>query len=242
MALFLTALLSAAFFLGMLLASARTDRERIERISVPLAFGAMLGVAVFDIIPEIILSVREKNMHAVHVILITALGFFSLLLLDGFVPEHEGKEKTREGNLAHIGLMSALAVAAHNTVEGMSVFSIASESPKAGIILSLSVALHNLPMGMLIYSTVKGETGGKKAAVILISGLSTFFGGLLMTALGSAGMSGVFEVLTSLALGMVIYILFMELLPDVLRNGKKADSLLWIIAGLTLVIVGMLFE
>lgn len=241
-ALLVTLLLSLIFFLGVCLAALEETEEKIESVSVALAFGAMAAVAAFDIIPEVVEGIGENGVSVWAVVAATALGFFILLALDRFVPEHEGSEKTREGNLVHIGIMTTLAIAIHNIVEGMSVYSISSSSFSSGFLLALGVALHNIPMGILISSTTRSEEGWKRAVIITVSSLSTFIGGLLMMFLEPYLSPLVVELLTSLALGMVLYILLMELLPDVIHSERKLWSLLWIMVGLVIVILGGLFE
>lgn len=236
MPLFITFLLSLVFLIGIALGSAGGKRDGIEDASVAIAFGAMSGVAAFDIIPEMIEAVREGETTLLSFVLFTSLGLVILILLDRFVPEHG------EGNLTHIGIMSALAIVIHNTVEGMSVYSLSSQSVSSGLLLALGVALHNIPMGMLIYSTTRKEKTGRKILIMTVASLSTLLGGLLMAALESIVSTSVVEILTSVALGMVIYILFFELLGDILKSRKRLFSLLWIMVGLTAVIVGSIFE
>ena len=236
MPLLITLLLSLVFLIGIALGSAGGKREGVEDASVAVAFGAMSGVAAFDIIPEMIEAIEGGKTTLLSFVLFTVLGLVILIFLDRFVPEHG------EGNLTHIGIMSALAIAIHNIVEGMSVYSLASSSVSSGLMLALGVALHNIPMGMLIYSTTRKERTLRKILIISASSLSTFLGGLIMSALESVVSTSVVEILTSIALGMVIYILFFELLGDILKSRKRLFSLLWIMVGLTAVIVGAIFE
>lgn len=241
-ALLVTFILSIVFLIGVALGSLGGKEGRIESISVALAFGAMAAVAAFDIIPEVIEGTGENGVPVWAVLLVTALGFLILLSLDRFVPEHEGSEKTREGNLIHIGIMTTLAIAIHNIVEGMSVYSISSSSVSSGALLALGVALHNIPMGILISTTTRSEEKWKRVIIIATASLSTFVGGIVMMLLESFVSPLVVELLTSLALGMVLYILLMELLPDVVHSRNRLQSLLWVMVGLALVIVGGLFE
>ena len=48
--------------------------------------------------------------------------------------------------------------------------------------------------------------------------------------------------LTSVALGMVLYILIMELLPSIFHSENKKKSLFYGLVGLIIVIFGALFE
>lgn len=240
MALIVTLGLAFAFFIGILLGKFGHE-ERIERISVSLSFGALVGVVLLDMLPEIIESIDSTKAFLFFFFFIL-LGFILLLILDKFVPEHEGSEKSAEGNMIHIGIMATSAIVIHNIVEGMSVYSLSSVVLKGGIILALGVALHNIPLGMLIYSTVKNEEKRKKHLVIILSSFSTFIGGLIMASL-SRFISPIFvEALTSTALGMVLYILSMELLPSFRHFENKKKVFLWAIVGFLLVYAGSFFE
>lgn len=240
MALIVTLVLAFAFLIGILLGKFGQE-ERIEKISVSLSFGALIGVVLLDMIPEIVESTDSAKAFLFFFFFIF-LGFVLLLILDRFVPEHEGSEKSAEGNMIHIGIMATSAIVIHNIVEGMSVYSVSSVVLKSGIILALGVALHNIPLGMLIYSTVKNEEKKKKYLVIILSSFSTFIGGLIMASL-SRFITPVFvEALTSIALGMVLYILSMELLPSFRHFENKKKVLLWAIVGFLLVFVGSFLE
>lgn len=241
MALFITFGLSLLFLIGVMLGSITKGSEKIELASVALAFGSMFSVAAFDIIPELLEGIGSGEIMWWKALIFVACGFLSLLILDRFVPEHEGSEKSRNGNLVHIGVMATLAIAIHNTVEGMSVYSIASTNIKSGVLLALGVALHNIPMGMLVYSTTKSEERRKRWVTILIASFSTLLGGALMMALESTLSLSVVEALSSIALGMVLYILIFELLSDILHSENKFVSLLWVIAGFAISYIGALF-
>lgn len=241
MALLITLFLSVAFVIGLLLAKLVKKRENVESFSVALAFGSMLGVVALDILPEMIKETADLR-RLISNLLFAVIGFGLLLLLDRFVPEHEGKEESKEGNLIHIGIMATLAIAIHNIVEGMSIYSVALSSISSGLLLSLGVALHNIPMGMLIYSTTRGEKKSKAIVTIIISSFSTFCGGIIMALLESRITENIVLSLTSVALGMVLYILLMELLPSVIHSENKKKSFLYGLIGLVIVFLGTLFE
>lgn len=242
MALLITFSLSVVFLLGVVLSALIKDSEKIEAVSIPLSFGAMLAVSLFDIIPEIVEGVASGEARPWQTVLFAFTGLLLLLLLDRFVPEHEGSEKSHEGNLLHIGIMATLMIALHNIVEGMSVYSIASSAVTSGLLLGFGIALHNIPMGMLIYTTTKGEGRVKRWVIIATASLSTFIGGILMMLMESVVSARMVEVLTSLTLGMVVYILFFELLPDMVKSENKKMAFLWALIGLLIVLAGSFFE
>lgn len=240
MALLVVLCLSVVFALGMVCARLTSKKAHVQSFISALSLGAMIGVAFLDLIPEIVSETQGYGY--IWVSLLCILGIIILKVLDHFVPEHERSDEREEGNLVHIGIMSAIAIVLHNIVEGMTVYSVASQSLKSGITLALGVALHNVPMGALIYSTLKSESKGKRNVILILSSFSTFIGGLLMMALSSVLSPSFFIVLMSLALGMVLYILFWELLPSALKSKEKKTTIIGTLSGLLLVVASLFLE
>ena len=169
-----------------------------------------------------------------------------LTLLDIFIPEHDHEHglshECTEENLLHIGIVSTIAIVLHNIIEGMAVYSITTESVKVGLLMALGVGLHNIPMGMVIYSTLKKEAKKKRILMIFLSTISTFIGGLLMTLISSLISDFVIGILLCLTLGMIIYIVFFELLPHVLHSKNKILSIIGILIGILIIVISSMFE
>ena len=240
MALLVVFGLSIVFAVGMVFAKLTSSKAHVQSFISSISLGAMAGVAFLDLIPEIF--EETSGMGYLLVAILCVVGIVILKVLDHFVPEHEGSEESDEGNLVHIGIMSAVAIVLHNIVEGMTVYSVASQSLKSGITLALGVALHNIPMGALIYSTLKSESRGKRNVILVLSSFSTFVGGLVMMALSSILSPSFFIVLMSLALGMVLYILFWELLPSALHSKDRTITIVGALLGLLLVVASLFLE
>ena len=240
MALLVVFCLSIVFIGGMLCAKLTFGRAHVQTFISSISLGAMAGVAFLDLIPEIL--EEAEGIGYLIILLFVIIGIVVLKILDHYVPEHEGSEESEEGNLVHIGIMSAMAIVLHNIVEGMTVYSVASHSIRSGITLALGVALHNIPMGALICSTLKNERKVKRNVILLLSSFSTFFGGLLMMALSSILSTSFFLVLMSLALGMVLYILFWELIPSSLHSKDKKSVIIGVAIGLLLVVISSVLE
>ena len=124
----------------------------------------------------------------------------------------------------------------------MAVYSITTESVKVGLLMALGVGLHNIPMGMVIYSTLKKEDKKKRILMILLSTISTFIGGLLMALISSLISDFVIGILLCLTLGMIIYIVFFELLPHVMHSKNKILSAIGILVGILVIIFSSLLE
>ena len=240
MAMLTVICLSLVFASGMLCAKLTEGRAHVEKFIAALSLGAMVGVAFLDLIPEIMEERGEISI--LWILLSVAAGIVVLKVLDHFVPEHEGKEESEEGNMTHIGIMSAVAVVLHNIVEGMTVYSVSSQSFRSGLTLMVGVALHNIPMGALIYSCLKSEKRAKRNIILAASSLSTVLGGVLMMVLSSALSPSFFVVLMSLALGMVMYIIFWELLPQAIKAKERKTVAASLALGLLLVVVASFLE
>lgn len=220
--LIITFVLGLFFIAGALVVKIVKDKERLEDFSVAAALGALVFISACDIVPEIfeIWSGTKLFLAALFVL----IGVGLLMGLDHFVPDHDSDEL--EENMVHIGVMTVMALSLHNIVEGMSVYSISSTSLSGGISLAVGIGLHNIPMGMLIYSTLDKEKVLKKRIVLSCAAFSTFVGGLLMYLLGEFMNESIECALICVALGMVIYIVFFELLPALFtqKNGQEAQS------------------
>lgn len=234
-AILLTLFVGLFFLLGALGVKLSHKKEWVERLSLSLAFGAIIALVSFDFVPEILEEVRGLDL--LWCLIFVILGFVILKVLDLFVPEHEGKEQSTQGNMAHIGIMGTLALVLHNIVEGMTVYSVASLSFTSGISLMIGVGLHNIPMGMFISSTLMNEKKSKRIVTMIFLTLSTFLGGLIMSLFINNIEERVMPLLTSLALGMVLYILFFELLSSVIKDKDRKTTILGTLLGFVIVVI-----
>ena len=237
MALLITLLAGAFFLLGAVVAWRAHDHDKLEDYSIAVAFGSLACVVAMDLAPEAVEVAEELGWPLV--IGLVVVGVVVLIALDRVLPDHH--EGSGEEGTAHISGMALLAVSVHNLAEGASIYAIASQDLSAGLSLAIGVGLHNAPMGMLLYSVMK-RSRARGIAVLAIAVLSTFAGGLIMFALGGIIDEAVLDGVVCVALGMVIYLLFAELLPAMLHRGNLKRSLIGIVIGAAFVIVGSLFH
>ena len=239
MELLITFLAGASMLIGALVIRLPDNQKRIAHISMAIALGALFSLLVFDLLPEMA-EAAETSGWLLPVILSVA-GIVILSLLDGLVPEHEDHELNHDtGNALHIGLMSAMAVIVHNIVEGMTVYSLAYTDLRQGLILAVGVALHNIPVGLLICSTLKGEKLFRQLIVFGIVTLSTLAGGILMQMFSGHMSETVTGALVSVATGMIVYLVFWELLPHVLRTKAYLLNTAGVALGVVMVFISTL--
>ncbi len=234
MELFITFLAGISVLLGALFVKLTSNKEQIEHVSMAMALAALLALLIFDLFPEVMESAEKEGW--LFCLIMLAIGFVGLVVLDHFVPEHEDNESNHDtGNAVHIGLISAMALIVHNIVEGMSVYSMMYSDFNYGVIFAVGIALHNIPMGMMIYSTMLMQSKREKMIVFGAVTISTFIGGVLMQILSGHFSETVSMGLVAVASGMILYIVFMELFPHVLRTKGWKLNLLGAAMGFALV-------
>jgi ZIP family zinc transporter len=234
MELFITFFAGISILFGAAFIRLSHNTEKIEHLSIAMALSALLSLMIFDLLPDVAESAEGIGWV---VSLIFVVGGVALLkFLDHLVPDHDDNEKNHDTeNAVHIGLISALAVILHNIVEGMTVYSVSLADPRQGFIFAVGIALHNIPMGMLIESTMEKETKTAHTLVLSSVTLSTLFGGLLMRSISGYLSETVIGILVCVATGMIIYIVFLELLPHVLKTKETVLNLIGAAMGVLLV-------
>ena len=238
MALFITFCLGLFFILGACIVRFSSRTEFYEHFSVAAAFGALIGLAAFDLIPEII--EESEGIGYVVNIIFAAGGLFLLMALDKFVPDHDSADE--EDHMLHIGVMAVIAISIHNIVEGMTVYNVANSSLNSGLIMMVGVGLHNIPMGMLIYAAVRHEKRTHKYPILAIAAFSSFIGGFCMFLIRGVISEAVVSNLICVALGMVLFLLIFELGPALKEKKNIKLTVIGIAIGVAFVLGSVFLE
>lgn len=252
MGIIITILLGIFLLAGVLVVKLAKNSEKVEQLSISIALGTMFSLVAIELIPDVMEtfvlgdSFSGWNLAIAIIAIVVGVGLFKIL--DHFIPDHEehdDKEEEHENtseNMIHIGIISAVAIILHNIVEGMAVYSITSDSLKDGILVAIGVGLHNIPMGMLMYSTLEKESRVKRVVILALAAVSTFVGGLLMAFISPILSELFIGILICLALGMLIYIIFFELIPHLIHTKNKWLSVIGILAGVLVIIISTFLE
>lgn len=239
MELLITFLAGASVLVGAVVVRLEDSRSRIAHLSMAIALGALLSLLIFDLLPE--MAETAGSTGWIVTLVLVAAGVLLLRLLDRFVPEHQDHEHNHDtGNALHIGLMSSLAVILHNIVEGMTVYSLAYADLRQGLVFAVGIALHNIPVGLLICSTIRKESVVRQVGVLSAVTLSTLAGGVIMLLVSGKMSESVTGALVSVATGMIIYLVFWELLPHVLRTKARLLNISGTVLGFLLVFLSTL--
>ncbi len=248
MGLLITFILGGFIALGAFISYLTRENNTIVQWSISIALGTLATLALIELIPETIEHLGEGSYFTMIISIV--IGFLFLTILDQFLPDHhesnDGHHHTHghehgTNNAAHIGVISAIAVTLHNIIEGMAVYSVTAESLSTGLMVAIGVGLHNIPMGMVIYTTLKTRPHQRKWMLVL-STVSTFIGGIIMALLWGFITDYMVGVLIAITLGMIFYIVFMELIPMVLSEKKWNITIPGILIGVIVIVVSTLFE
>ena len=232
--LLLTFIVGVFFLLGIIILNNYKNKIVLANLTISLAFVVMLGLLFVHIIPEII---EYKNTFLIIPIII---GFCSLIFLDKLIPHHHHEHSDslcdvsdHEMHLKHIGIVTIIALAIHNIIEGITLYSVAINSIKSGILMMISISLHNIPLGFQIGNIINYQ---KSKLLISFLCLSSLLGALIMIIFGGLN-EFIISILLALTLGMLTYILVFELFSEVRKNISKKETLYGIIIGFIIIII-----
>ena len=124
----------------------------------------------------------------------------------------------------------------------MAVYTTVLTSVTTGLMLAIGIGFHNLPLGMVIATTFyQGNQPIKKGALVLsVVSLSTLLGGFLSFVLNNQSLPDMaLGSLLSLTLGMLLFILFSELLPRIRKSKYKLERNLGLGIGIVIMLLSL---
>lgn len=258
----LTLLAGLATGIGSFIAffAKRTD-QRFLSFSLGLSAGVMLYVSFMELLFDARLGLHEELGGETRgdIAMVIALfgGMAVAALIDHLVPEVENPHELRsiedldkdphkaakEGKLARMGLITAIAIAIHNFPEGIATFVSAMQEPKLGVAIAVAVAIHNIPEGIAVSVPIYYATNSKKKAFwySFLSGLAEPLGALAAYLVLMPFLSPTLLYCTYAAVaGIMIYISIDELLPAAREYGYNHTSIYGMILGMLIMAVSLL--
>lgn len=233
--LFLTFLTGLFFLIGIYSFKNNKNREETSLFTISLAFVVMLGLLIFDLLPHIL---EHKN---ILLIIPCIIGFITLVFLDKLIPHHYHEHNEMKCDkhdhalhLNHIGIVTIIALAIHNMIEGLTLYSVTLNSVKSGILMMMSISLHNIPLGFQIGNSLKNKKYSKLLIFLLC--ISSLLGALVFMFFGSLNET-IISILLSLTFGMLLYILIFELFNEIKSSLKKKETLCGILLGIVILII-----
>ncbi len=252
---------------GVLGAVLRRDSEKTVSLLLSFAAGIMLGISLFDLVPE---SVESAGVWICIVGVLA--GYLIVLLLNRIIDRSTDPEvphidsehpKTADdlGELIHAkhlqvhqqagqkselfvaGIIMACAIALHNIPEGMVIGAsyAANAQSASGLAMAIVIGLHDIPEGMAVaVPLISGGMNRVKAAVLTaLTGVPTVLGAVLGYFLGTLSPLAL-ALSLSFACGAMLYVSFGELIPEsILMWRSKLPAFAVLIGILTGLIIVM---
>ncbi len=242
LALFITFLLGFFIIIGVIIAFFLKKQKKVLDFIFAFALSILTMLILVDLLGHTIEHLGIKHIYLF--ILFTCLGLLIFKIIDDFVPEHEDANMTKneeKKNIVHIGVLATIALIIHNFVEGMAIYLTAANDINLGIMMALGVGLHNIPLGIIITTTLNSDKNtGKYLFCIISLFISSFLGGLLLYLLNINSVSDiVIGSLLALTIGMLLYIIIFELYPKVKKTTNKKITIIGLVSGVIIALIGM---
>lgn len=202
-----------------------------EKLHLIMGFtaGVLLGVVSFDIFPEIINQVNQNNYDPTGIMVALVVGFLLFHILEKYILIHHANEEI----YAHhkhppVGMFSALALAAHSFMDGISIGLGFQINSAVGLLVALAVISHDFTDGMntITLMLVNNNSVKRSKIFLLIDALAPVLGAL-STMLFSVSSHFLVLYLGFFA-GFLLYIGISDILPE--AHSKNSS---WRLIGLT---------
>jgi len=242
---------------SLLVLFSRRPNPRLLAFGLAFAGGAMVYVSLSEILNKSIGAFTQAygdRLGYTYGTLWFLGGVLLVVLIDHLVPNpHDSLDKQDPAfhdhshtQIRRVGLLSAIAITAHNFPEGLATFFATLESPSVGLPLAFAIAIHNIPEGIAIAVPVYLATGRKSYAfgASLLSGLAEPVGAaigyfLLADALSPATFGAVFGLIA----GIMVFLALDELLPAAKRYAQGHETVYGLVIGMATIAVSlMLFK
>jgi zinc and cadmium transporter len=212
-------------FGGLLVASALVSfpaavRTRLVPWLVSYAVGALLGVALLDLLPEALSLLAPQAVFGT--LLIGILLFFTLekLVLLRHCHTHECEVHGAAAPLLFIG------DGLHNFIDGAIICSAVMTSVPLGISTAIAVAAHEIPqeVGDVAILLASGYSRGRALLLNVVSGGASIAGALL--AFGAVEvLPGIRPYVLALSAASLLYIAMSDLIPNLHKGEIDAYAL-----------------
>lgn len=241
--LIITLFSGLSFLVGYIIVKNVKNKEKFVIFSISLALPIMIGLILLDLVPELFetFSMFDFQYRLLIILGLIFSGVFLLKALDLLIPHHEHNHdkhdvKDHKSHLYHIGFVTTIALILHNFIEGIAIYTTALNDTKAGVLMSLAVFMHNVPLGMSTVSSF--YVLNKNIWYMLISlVLSTVLGAIIINLSGLVISSVLLGGMIGITTGMIIYISFLELLPEIICHRGNKESIYGLFAGIVVLLM-----
>lgn len=187
---------------------------------ISFAAGALISVALFDLIPHALESLEEIGIHVHEGFVFVVLGIALFFLIERFIHWHHCGNEHCHNKPAGILILTGDFV--HNFLDGVLIAGAFMLNIATGIFTTITVLLHEIPQEFGDYAVLIHSGFSKKKALLLnfISALSAIIGGVMGFLLFDfiEGITPYFVLATA---GGFLYIALSDIVPSMHKGEKK---------------------
>jgi len=215
---------SAIAFAGIVVLVVQEDLlRRIVPVLVSFAVGALLGDALFHILPE--LAVDGGITEGLSWVMALSILFF--FVLEKFIHLHHQLNAPEHRHVHPVVLTNLLGDGVHNFVDGAIIAGSFLVSPSLGLATTIAVALHEIPqemgdLGVLVHA---GLAPKRALAYDVASAMTALLGAVIALLLDGA-IDGIERLLLAISAGAFIYIAGSDLIPELHKGTSIRTSVL----------------
>jgi ZIP family zinc transporter len=176
--------------------------------------GAVLGVALFDLMPEAFnLGIPKYNLSLVT--LLIAVGFIVYMIFDRFFSLHfHGNDEEDCENPSHRGQLAVTSLCFHSFLDGLGIGLAFKVSPTVGWVVASAVLAHDFSDGINTVSLILKNKGEKSKAFqwLIIDALAPFIG--IIVAYFIVVSESTLGLILAVFAGLFLYIGASDLIPE----------------------------
>lgn len=206
-----------------------------DKLHLILGFsaGAVLGVALFDLLPESIeLTSGKYSIETVTVL--AAIGFSAYMLVDRFLSLHSNHEEGCE-NPSHNSKLGAGALVFHSFLDGFGIGLAFQVSPAIGWVVALAVLAHDFSDGInTVNMIIKNKGNDKNVLKWLIADALAPAIGVIMAMFLTVSKSEL-GLLLAIFVGLFLYISASDLIPESHHRHPAVWTSILTIIGMTVI-------
>jgi zinc and cadmium transporter len=136
-----------------------------------LAAGLMLGVVLFDLLPEA-LSEQPARLFGVPSVMLAAMaGFLALHVIERSAPVHGGHEDeyARHQHQPGIGMLAASGLVGHSLLDGFAIGAAFQAGTTVAAVVAIAVISHDFADGFNTYTITSLYGNNRRRALTLLS-------------------------------------------------------------------------
>jgi ZIP family zinc transporter len=188
-----------------------------DHLHLVLSFtaGVLLGVVSFDLLPEIFHLAHDHGLDPMRAMVALVAGFLVFHALEKFaVIHHAHEEDYVDHHHPRIGMLSALALAAHSFIDGVGIGLGFQVSPAVGLAVGTAVIAHDFCDGLNTVSLmlVHKNTTARSVLMLLLDAVAPILGALSTLLFHAA--PGEMLVYLGFFSGFLLYIGASDVLPE----------------------------